>query len=536
MFDDPVPFRDDRSSGKAPVLLLIGCGVIGLLVLAPIAYLSVRAFGQADGARIGAAIFSSSTLEYLLRSLALAAVVVVVSVGLSIALAWATCAEDLPARRLFDVVIVAPLAIPCYVGAAIYLGAMSPGGFLGWIGSGLGLAPGWFSGFWASAFVLVLFIHPLAYLPIRAGIARLDPGPFDAARLLGCSRIEAARRALLPQLRPSILVGSMVVALYTLSEFGAVSLLRCNTFTRVIYLQYESAFDRVGASLSSLVLVLVIAVLLLFGARLGGRTRTNRSGRPARPLRWRLGRGRWVILSVVGVVAALALVVPIASLLSWWSRSGVATGSVAGIGGALVTTILLSLAAGLLVVACSIPLAILCSRYPSRSGFLIERLAHLGFGLPGIVVGLALVFLSLHLVPWLYQTWVVVVIGYLVLFLALGTGPIRVGFEQASIRAEEAARTLGAGRWARLRLVTLPVVLPGLVSSFLLVFISTSKELPNTLLLAPAGTHTLATRVWQYTEEAMYAEAALPALVLIVISILLVGVMVWREDLLERTQ
>ena len=150
------------------------------------------------------------------------------------------------------------------------------------------------------------------------------------------------------------------------------------------------------------------------------------------------------------------------------------------------------------------------------------------------MVGLSLVFLSLHLVPWLYQTWVGVVAGYLVLFLALGTGPIRVGFEQASIRAEEAARTLGAGWWVRLRLVTLPVVMPGLISSFLLVFITTTKELPSTLLLAPAGTHTLATRVWEYTEEAMYAEAAPPALLLMILSAALVGLMVWREDLLER--
>lgn len=495
----------------------------------------MRAFGQADGASIGAALLSANTLEYLLRSLALAAVVVVASVGLSLLLAWATCARDLPGRRLLGVLVVAPLAIPCYVGAAIYLGAVSPGGLLGWIGPVLGGSPGWFSGFWASAFVLVLFVHPLAYLPIRAGMARLDAGPFDAARLLGCSRLEAARRALLPQLRPSILVGSTIVALYSLSEFGAVSLLRCDTFTRVIYLQYESAFDRVGASLSSLVLVAIIAVLLLVGSRLGGRVGATRTGRPARPLRWRLGAARWWLLPLVGGVTTLALLIPIASLFAWWSRLGPGGGS-DGLGEALATTLLLSVAAGLLVVACAVPLAILCTRYPSRVGQLVERVAHVGFGLPGIVVGLALVFLSLHLVDWLYQSWLVVVVGYLVLFLALGTGPIRVGFAQASIRVEEAARTLGAGWWARLRLVTMPVVLPGMVGSFLLVFISTSKELPSTLLLAPAGTHTLATRVWQYTDEAMYAEAALPALVLVLISVLLVGVMAWREDLFERNR
>jgi iron(III) transport system permease protein len=137
------------------------------------------------------------------------------------------------------------------------------------------------------------------------------------------------------------------------------------------------------------------------------------------------------------------------------------------------------------------------------------------------------------LIPALYQTWVVLVLGYCVLFLALGCGPIRAGFERASRSFDDAARTLGAGRWLRFRTVTLPFLLPGIFSAFLLVFISTAKELPCTLLLSPAGTHTLATRVWQYTDEAMYAEAAVPALALIFISAVFVGVLVWREDLLE---
>ena len=515
---------------------MLGCGLIGLLVLAPLVYLVIRAFGQADGAQIGAALFGATSFEYVLRSLALAVVVSASSVVLSLLLAWATCARDLPFRRVMNVLVVAPLAVPCYVGAAIYLGAVSPSGFLGWLGPGLGLSPGWFSGFWASAFVLVLFIYPLAYLPIRAGVARIDPRTVDAARVLGCSRIQAARRTIFPQLRSSTVVGATMVALYTLSEFGAVSLLRCNTFTRVIYLQYETAFDRVGAALSSLVLVAIIAIVLLFGDRLRGRDRSLGSGRSSRRLHWNLGRARWAVGGLVGFVTLLALLIPVASLIVWWTRASGTVDLASGLGGALVTSLLLSLSGGVLVVLCAIPLALLSARYSSRTGFLVERLAHLGFGLPGIVVGLALVFLSLHLVPGLYQTWVVVVIGYLVLFLALGTGPIRVGFEQASIRADEAARTLGAGWWARLRLVTFPVVLPGVISSFLLVFISTSKELPNTLLLTPAGTHTLATRVWQYTEEAMYAEAALPALVLMFLSAALVAVMVWREDLLEKNR
>ena len=144
-----------------------------------------------------------------------------------------------------------------------------------------------------------------------------------------------------------------MVSLYTLSEFGAVSLLRCNTFTRVIYLQYESAFDRVGASLSSLVLVAIIALLLLLSDRLRGRSLTAHSGRAARPLRWKLGRARWGILGLVGFVSLLALVIPVASLIAWWARSSPASELVTDLGDSLLTTLSLSLSAGLLVVLCA---------------------------------------------------------------------------------------------------------------------------------------------------------------------------------------
>ena len=184
----------------------------------------------------------------------------------------------------------------------------------------------------------------------------------------------------------------------------------------------------------------------------------------------------------------------------------------------------------------AIPIGMLVSRHPTRLARTIERITHVGFGLPGIVVGLSLVFTSLRLVPAAYQTWGMVIAGYVILFLAQATGPIRNGLDLTPRPLEEAARTLGAGWARRFRTVDLPLLAPGLTSAFLLVFISASKELPCTLLLAPPGSHTLATRVWQYTEEAMYAESAPPALALIALSGCLVAILVWREGLLERTR
>jgi iron(III) transport system permease protein len=512
------------------------CLLIGLLALTPLAYLLIRTVGEdGGGARASSFLFSLRTLEHAGTSLGLAAVVTTASTLVALLLALCTGASDLPFRRTCTVLVVCPLAIPCYVGAAVYIGTFSPGGLLDGMNQALGIRYGWFSGFWASAFVLTLFTYPLAYLPIRAGLSRSDRTLLEAARALGHSRTGSWVHGMLPQIRPSLVAGSLMVALYTLSEFGAVSMLRCNTFTRVIYLEYESAFDRTGAALSSLALVALIGLVLLLGEWMRGRNAAGHSGRPARPCRWRLGRWRWVGVPGLIVFTTLSVGIPLISILDWWGRNRSAEPVPDAILPALVTTLSLAVVAAVVVVVLALPTSMLASRHPSTISRMIERITHIGFGLPGIVIGLALVFVTLRLVPAVYQTWGIVIAGYVILFLAQASGPLRAGFDRAPRPLEDAARTLGA-RWPRrLRRITIPLLIPGMSSAFLLVFISTTKELPNTLLLAPAGSHTLSTRIWQYTEEAMYAESALPALMLIALSAMMVAGLVWREGMVEKT-
>jgi iron(III) transport system permease protein len=514
---------------------VILCLLIGLLALTPLAYLLFRTIGDTGGAtKAGSFLFSLRTLEHAGTSLGLAAVVTTASTLIALFLALCTGASDLPFRRTCTVLVVCPLAIPCYVGAAVYIGTFSPGGLLDGTSALLGVRYGWFSGFWASAFVLTLFIYPLAYLPIRAGLSRSDRTLLEAARSLGHSRTRAWVHGMLPQIRPSMVAGSLMVALYTLSEFGAVSMLRCNTFTRVIYLEYESAFDRTGAALSSLALVALIGLILLLGESMRGRNAIGHTGRPARPCRWRLGRWRWLAVPGVGVITLLSVVIPLTSIFDWWGRNHSTDPVLEAILPALITTLVLGVVAAVIVVILALPTSMLASRYPSTLSRMIERLTHIGFGLPGIVIGLALVFVVLRFLPAVYQTWGIVIAGYVILFLAQATGPLRAGFDRAPRPLEDAARTLGA-RWPRrLRRITIPLLVPGMSSAFLLVFISTTKELPNTLLLAPPGSHTLSTRIWQYTEEAMYAESALPALMLIGLSALMVAGLVWREGMVEK--
>jgi iron(III) transport system permease protein len=147
----------------------------------------------------------------------------------------------------------------------------------------------------------------------------------------------------------------------------------------------------------------------------------------------------------------------------------------------------------------------------------VERISFTGYALPGIVVAFALVYFGIRAVPALYQTLTMLVFAYVVLFLPQAVGAIRASVLQVEVDVDAAARTLGAGPLEVVRRVLLPLSRRGAIAGGALVFLTIVKELPATLLLAPTGFDTLATRVWSATEEAFYTRAAAPAMLLVLV-------------------
>jgi iron(III) transport system permease protein len=157
-------------------------------------------------------------------------------------------------------------------------------------------------------------------------------------------------------------------------------------------------------------------------------------------------------------------------------------------------------------------------RFPGRLTTAIERCTYIGFGLPGITIALSLVFLGANYLPWLYQTLPMLVFAYLVLFLPQSVGTIRSCLLQVNPQLEESARSLGRSPWQTLREITLPLVSPGILGGAVLVFLTAIKELPATMLLAPIGFKTLATQIWQATEDVAFTDAAAASLTLLLVS------------------
>ena len=491
-----------RGPARPPTALVAAGAVTAAVAVIPLLYLLVRAGGAGAG-RVVEILVQRRTLETVGVSAALVAVVVAACLLIGLPTGWLLARAKLPARGLWLVGAALPLAVPSYVAAYAWL-ARFP-----------------MSGFWAAAFVLTLVCFPYVVLPVTAALRSADPALEEVARSLGRGPLRAAASTALPQAWPAAAAGALLVALYVLSDFGAVALMRVDAFTRVIYTSYRGSFDRVGATVLALVLVALAVLLVLGERRVRGRRR-----------RWRVGTGtqrkavpvrlptpaRLLALGWLSLLGILALVVPMVSLLMRTlegSRTPLRFGELlsAAAGSAGVAA-----AGAVLAVVLAVPVAVLAARYRSASVRVVETAAYTGHALPGVVVGLSLVFLTLAVAPALYQTTAVLAFAYAVLFLPKAIGPIRSATAAVPPVLEMTARTLGRGplrAWAQ---TTLRATLPGIFTGGLLVALTAMKELPATLMLRPTGLDTLATELWSRTEVAAYGAAAPYAVALVALA------------------
>ncbi|HEY8449464.1 MAG TPA: ATP-binding cassette domain-containing protein, partial [Bacillota bacterium] len=511
--------------------LLAACAA-GLALL-PLAYLGLRA-AQVD-AGIWELLIRPRTFGLLVNTAALVGTVTLAATLLAMPLAWLTTRADLPGKRFWSVALAVPMAIPSYLLAWSLVAGLGPRGVLQQlVGEPLGIEriPD-LHGFVGAALAVTLATYPYAYLGLRAALLRLDPALEEASSCLGHGPLATFVKATLPALWPAITAGGLLVALYTLGDFGAVALMQYETFTYAVYLQYRAGFDRTyGAALS---LVLVAATLLLLGVEGMTRRRARYDhlgpGVARQPKLVRLGPWRWPALLLCGAILALGFVTPTAMVLFWlWRNPGEGVVNMAESWRVAAQSFWASgLAAGV-TLALALPVALVAVRGSGRWAWGIERVVYLSHALPGIVVAFSLLFFAVQAARPIYQTLPLLLAAYAVLFLPKAVGPLRGSLLQCSPHVEEAARTLGATARRVMGSITLPLIRPGLVAGGALVFLNAMKELPATLLLSPSGFRTLATTVWSATEEGFYDRAAPTALLLMLVSFISVFFLFGEES------
>ena len=478
-----------RRAASPPLVVLLPALLVGLALLLPLLYLIIRSAGASEEA--WALLLRPQTAVTLGRTILLVVTVTASSVAIAVPIAWLTVRTDLPLRRLWSVLTMLPLVIPSFVGAFLFVSALGPKGLLQQLLAGpfgVDRLPEIY-GLPGATLTLALLSYPYVLLTVRGALRNLDPVLDEAARSLGYGNRAVLFRVTLPQLRPALAAGSLLVGLYTLSDFGAVSLMRYPTITWIVFQQYESAFDRTIAALLSLVLVgMALAILLVEGyARGRGRYYRSGAGASRRSKAIQLGRWKWLALPLVAGVSLVALGVP-SAILAYWLVRGVGAGEpLLILWSATRNSLLVSGLAALVAAACSIPLAVHVVRYPGKLSQALERSSFTGYALPGIVVALALVFFGATYARPVYQTVWLLVFAYVVLFFPAALGATRAALLQVSPRLEEAARGLGRNSFQVMQTITVPLIGPGVLMGAALVFLVTMKELPATLILGTAG-------------------------------------------------
>ena len=526
------PTRSLLGIGSIPVVIWLPAGIVGVAMLLPMAYLVVRAVS--GGEEAWDLVFRARTAYILGRTVLLAAIVSGSSVLLAVPLAWFTVRTDMSFRRLWSVLVALPLVVPSYVGAFLFVSALGPRGLLQQLLEpvlGVQRLPSMY-GLPGAALVLTLLSFPYVYLTVRGVLAELDPSIEESARGLGHGSWSVARRITLPLLRPAIAAGSILVALYTLSDFGAVSLLRYETFTWAIYQQYQTLFDRSAAAAMSLMLVVIAVGVLWAESATRGRLRyhTAGSGSARRQTVVKLGRWHWAAQAFCASIVLVALVLPLA-VLAYWLVRGVAAGEqIDFLWTAARNSAYSSGVAAVVAAALAVPVAVISVRYPGVFSRVVERASHIGYALPGLVVALALVYFAANYAPFVYQTVWLLVFAYVVLHLPAALGATRASLSRSSPRLEEAARGLGRSPLNVLVTVTVPIIRGGVFAGAALVFLISMKELPATLILGPLGFKTLATYVWSASSEAFFARAAAPALALVLMSSLPMALLILRGE------
>lgn len=520
------------------------------LVLAPVGIIMSSLFAPASD--IWQHLVETTLPLLLINTFWLAIGVILGTSLLGTSLAWFTAVYEFPGRRFFSWALLLPMAIPAYVTAFVALGLFDFTGPIQsslrvWLGSGLA----WFPDIrnrMGVIIVMTLAFYPYVYLLARNAFLSQGKRSLEVAQSLGFNPRQGFFKVALPMARPWIAGGMMLVLMETLADFGTVAVFNYNTFTTAIYKAWFSMFSLHAASQLASLLIMIVFVVIVLEQLFRMRMRYAETKRSERAQRIQLqGAHSWLITSFALSILILAFLLPVAQLFFWALRSLTDSGfDLSRYWEFLWHSLSLSGLAALLICGVVIAMAYAARRYPGLSTHYAVKVATIGYALPGTVLAIGvyvpLTWLDGQLIDligrWfsveaghlIQGTVGIMLIAYLIRFMAVSHYPIDSAMQRITHSIDEAAVSLGLHGLRMIKEVHVPILKPGIYTAATLVFVDVMKEMPVTLMTRPFGWDTLAVRIYEMTSEGQWEQAALPAVTLILSGLIPIYVLMRQTE------
>ncbi|MBC8518802.1 MAG: iron ABC transporter permease [Gammaproteobacteria bacterium] len=514
---------------------------ISLFVILPILAVMGQAFFPEEN--IWGHLLETTLPRYLQSSLLLMVGVGVPSAILGVATAWLVTRYEFPGRRVFQWALLLPFAFPSYLLAYLYTDLLQYSGpvqgYLRELFEWRYKSDYWFPEIRSMGGAMTMFtltLYPYVYLLARASFLEQSDRPGNLSRLLGCGPWGSFFRVSLPAARPAIAVGTSLVLMETLNDFGTVDFFAVETMTTGIFDIWLNRNNVGGAAQIATLLMGMVLLLIVIEQMSRRRQRQYQEGDSRKLIeRKSLTTGeRQLVLLVVTLPVILGFVIPFTVLASYawdsvdhyWNPQIIEY----GLNSLWVATLaaLLTVTVGLLVTY--------AKRQQKRGGVgLAHRLAGVGYAMPGAVLAIGVViffgWVDRGINIW-FQSWFgydpglifsgtlfSLLFAYVVRFLTVATGGLDASLGKIRPSMDHAARSLGEGPLAMVWRVHIPMIRSGLLTAALIVFVDVMKELPATLLLRPFNFETLATHVYYFASDEMLQESSIAALMIVLVGL-----------------
>lgn len=544
--------------------------IVGFLTLCPVLMLllgsfsqGLTAFGSFTTAKYVAAYTDPFLLEVTFNTVVFVLGSSLFSTALAVFLAYLNTRTNMPMKGVFTVLSIVPMMIPHLLFSVSWALLLNPSNGLinMFLQDTLGLqeAPLNIYSLWGMILVEGLLNMPVAYLIIAPAMASFDVSMEESSRVFGGGLWRTLMRVTLPILRPAIMAAFILAIVRALASYAVPRVLgtpgRVDVLATYLFEMISTGFAPdygKAAALGMSVLSASIALIVLYRYMTKESSKyVTISSRGFKPTQLELRRAKIPLFIIVGIISLLMVVLPVAvllytsmipysmvpsarafSLMSWANWIDVIQDPISKV--AMKNSLFLAVVGASLGVLLSLFVAYVVVKLRTRAAALLDTLSFLSFSFPGIVIGIG--FMWFFVQTPLYATLTALLLAYIAAYLPYGIRPLSAAFVQVHAHLEESSAVAGASSWTTMRRIIIPLLIPGVVSAWILMATMFIRELTVSVVLSRPGTEVLAVQVLGYAEDGLWGKLSALGIIMILISTVLVLLAMYIGNFYKRRQ